>query len=122
MASSGPTTQPPVAPTQLNTQWVTPALLVSLLALLAVVSFGLLADLRGLRAELRADFRDSQAELRADFRDLKQEVKTEIQTAIGGVNTRMDAMAAEIKEIKASNREINGRIDQVYQLLLPAKQ
>ncbi|MCY3537632.1 MAG: hypothetical protein OXG70_03470 [Cyanobacteria bacterium MAG IRC1_bin_28] len=95
-ASSAPATPSPSTQTQVSTRWVTPALL---------------ADLRGARAELRAD-----------FPDLKQEVKMEIRTAMGGGNTRMDAMGAEIQEIKASNQELNGRMDQVYQLLPPARQ
>ena len=96
-------------------QWVTPALLLSLLALLVLVSFSLLTDLRSSQAEMRADFRNSraellaqmqssQAELRADLREFKQDV----QTAIGGVNTRMDGLSAEMK---AGQKELNARMD-----------
>ena len=84
--------QPP-----LLSQWVTPALLMSLLAFLVV------------------DLRSSRVELRGDFRELQQDV----QTAIGGGNTPMDGLSAEMK---AGQQELNGRIDRLYQLLAPARQ
>ena len=138
MTSSASTTQQPAA--QPGPQWVTPALLASLIALMAVVSFGLLTDLRGFRAEIKADLRSFQQEVRQEFR-------REIRTEIGGVNDSMDALRIEIKADnqqlasrmdKLDGRmdklgadlngrmdrlaaELNGRIDQVYQLLLPAE-
>ena len=145
MTSSASTTQQPAA--QPGPQWVTPALLVSLILFMAVVSFGLLTDLRGFRAEIKADLRSFQQEMRQEFR-------REIKTEIGGVNDSMDALRIEIKADnqqlasrmdslddhmdKLDGRmdklgadlngrmdrlaaELNGRIDQVYQLLLPAE-
>ena len=76
----------------------------SLLALLVVVSFSLLANLQSSRVELRGDFR---------------ELQQDVQTAIGGGNTPMDGLSAEMK---AGQQELNGRIDRLYQLLAPARQ
>ena len=99
---------------------------------MAVVSFNLLTDLQEFRAEIKADLRNFQQET-------KQNVRREIETAISGVNSRTDTLRAEIKadNQKLASRmdslddrmdktdklaaELNGRIDQVYQLLLPAK-
>lgn len=99
MTSSASTTQPPAA--QPSPQWVTPALLVSLIALMAVISFGLLTELRGFRAEIKADLRNFQQEM-------KQDLRREIETAIGGVNSRTDTLRAEIK---ADNQQLASRMD-----------
>ena len=131
MTSSPSTTQPPATQPG-RPQWFTPALLISLILLMAVVSFNLLTDLPEFRAEITADLRNFQQET-------KQNVRREIETAISGVNSRTDTLRAEIKadNQKLASRmdslddrmdktdklaaELNGRIDQVYQLLLPAK-
>ncbi|MCY4331627.1 MAG: hypothetical protein OXC96_03800 [Cyanobacteria bacterium MAG CAR1_bin_15] len=148
MTSSASTTQPPAA--QPGPQWLTPALLVSLILFMAVISFGLLTELRGFRAEIKADLRDFQQEM-------KQDLRREIETAIGGVNSRTDTLRAEIKAdnqqlasrmdsldnhmdslndrmdrlddrmdklgaaLNGRMDKLAGRMDQVYQLLLPAK-
>ncbi|MCY4173475.1 MAG: hypothetical protein OXF25_05335 [Cyanobacteria bacterium MAG CAR3_bin_5] len=148
MTSSASTTQPPAA--QPGPQWLTPALLVSLILFMAVISFGLLTELRGFRAEIKADLRDFQQEM-------KQDLRREIETAIGGVNSRTDTLRAEIKadnqqlasrmdsldnhmdslndrmdrldgrmdklgaDLSGRMDKLDGRMDQVYQLLLPAK-
>ena len=84
----------------MTSQWVTPALLLSLLA----------------------DLRSSRAGLRDDFRELKQDV----QTAIGGVNTRMDTMDTHLNHrmdrLSAGQQELNGPMDRLYQRLAPARQ
>ncbi|CZB11320.1 hypothetical protein FLM9_100 [Candidatus Synechococcus spongiarum] len=108
----------------------------SLIALMPAVSFGLLTDLRGFRAEIKAN-----------LREFGQDAKEEIEAAIGGGNGSMNALRVEIK---ADNRklasrmdsldgrvdklgadlndrmdslaaELSDRIEQIYQLLLPAK-
>ena len=143
-SSSASTTQPQGVQPPAIRQWVTPALLMSLLALLVVVSFSLLSDLRSSQAEMRADFRNSQAELlaqmqssqaemRADFRNSQAEMradlrefKQEVQTAIGGVNTRMDQLSGRMDAMGADVNQrldqVNGRIDLLYQLLAPPRQ
>lgn len=99
MTSSASTTQPPAA--QPGPQWLTPALLVSLILFMAVISFGLLTELRGFRAEIKADLRDFQQEM-------KQDLRREIETAIGGVNSRTDTLRAEIK---ADNQQLANHMD-----------
>ena len=68
---------------------------------MAVISFGLPTELRGFRSEIKADLRNFQQEM-------KQDLRWEIETAIGGVNSRTDTLHAEIK---ADNQQLASRID-----------
>ena len=58
MTSSPSTTEQPAA--QPEHQRIALALLMSLIALLAAVSFGLLTDSRGFRAEIKSDLREPE--------------------------------------------------------------
>lgn len=142
ITSSASTTPPPAA--QPSPQWITPALLVSLIALMAVISFGLLTELRGFRAKIKTDLREFRTGIKADLRsfqqEMRQESRREIETAMGGVNSRTDTLRTEIKadnqqlaspmdkpdadlngRMDRLTADLNGRIDQVYQLLPPAR-
>ena len=101
-------------------QWITPALLVSLLFLLAVVSFGLLAELHGSRAELQADFRELKQEVRAKVGEINtrrdamdRDLKRHVDAMGADLNHRMDGLSAEVK---AGRQELNSRMDRLYQL------
>ena len=125
MVSSTPTNQEPAPQASpQSTQWVvTPALLVSavlsLVVLLAVITFGLLAELRGIQTGFQAGFnqvntRIDQAatELRGDITELRTELKGDI----AGLRAEL---RDDIAGLRDSVDRVNARIDQVYQAPLP---
>ena len=138
----------PKPPVQVNLQWATPALLISLIALMAVISFNLLTELRGVRAEIKADSRELKGDLRADIQEFRAERKDDVQKLRDEIKDHFREFRAVLKdattEMKSDNRElsnhvdalanafeadlkdsltpINNRIDQMYHLQIPKTQ
>ena len=127
-------------------EWLTPGLVVStvlsLVALLAVITFGLVAIQLNTSAELRSDIKDLRTDLRSDIGDFRTEIIARMDkqdTRMDRQDTRMDRQGARMdkqdlrldqlsarldqqsERIDDLRVELGGRMDQIYQLLLPTQ-
>ena len=120
----------PKASVQVNPQWVTPALLISLIALMAVISFNLLTELREVRAEIKGDLGSMRTEFKADNRDMKGDLRADIQAFRAESKEDVQKLHEEIKdnfqefrtalkdaigEVKSDNRELGNHVDALAQ-------
>jgi sensor domain CHASE-containing protein len=88
-------------------QYVTPAIIGIIGALLVVTLNWLSADVRqlrheidGLRADVKSDINGLRAEVKSDINSLRTEVKSEINGLRAEIEAEMQGLCSEIRELR----------------------